>query len=395
MRTIRMHLAIRSAAVLAAAILLFTFGCVPEPENEYARGDIPDAAREIFVLNSLAESVTIIHPDAVAAGADDEECVYNNVFLAGRSPNHISHFGGRLWIVNSLDNTLTFYDEDTLEEGGKIHLDRGSNPWQLVMNGEETIGYIPCYVSGTVLRIDLSAYPDSSTEAPEAEIFASDLALPEGAGLCQNTAGRELLFVVNSNNSAAAIGPGSLSVIDTASGAVTAVDLEPAGFNPETDRGRNPQAVLVFPSLGEVHVVCTGDHPGSGHDSDDGEIVVVDIDSLAVTDRIAIGGSPNGFPAGVDPAGHRVFLANNESGITVYDYATREVIRGTEDPVLPEGTVTDSYYTGVLYDAATDLLFVSDFSGDAVHVVEGSGAFSFIRTLEGSDGPGFLLLVEE
>ncbi len=201
--------------------------------------------------------------------------------------------------------------------------------------------------------------------------------------------------MTNSNNNAETIGRGTLTVIDIKTGALISIDLEESGFDPDTQRGCNPQAVIVFEELGEVHVVCSGDHPGSGNDANDGEVVVVSMDSLKVTARIAVGGSPNAFPAGIDPAGKRVFLPNNGYGITVYNYETREVLRGAEDPIFPGEGMSGDFFTGALYDPDTDLLFVSDFTRDAVHVIEGSGNHSLVRTLPGSDGPGYLLLVEE
>lgn len=384
---------VRAIPIIMLALL--ALGCVPEPAVKTARGDVPDASREIFVLNSLAESVTLIHPDQVALGAADSDCVYNDVILTGSSPNHISFSGGVLRVINSLDNTLSFLAENTLEELGSVHLERGSNPWQLIVDSAGTTGYIPCYVSGSVLRIDLSSASEGTNLIPDPQTIAEGLSLPEGGGFGRNSSGKELLFVTNSNNNANAIGRGTLTVIDTAAGSAVSVDLEEPGFDPETDRGCNPQAVIVFEDLGEAHVVCSGDHPGSGNDTNDGTVVVVSMDSLEVTARIAVGGSPNAFPAGIDSVGKRVFLPNNGYGITVYNYKTREILRGAENPISPAEGTSGNFFTGALYDPHTDLLFVSDFTRDAVHVIEGSGEYGYVRTLPGSDGPGYLLLVEE
>jgi hypothetical protein len=64
--------------------------------------------------------------------------------------------------------------------------------------------------------------------------------------------------VTNSNNNAETIGRGTLTVIDIKTGALISIDLEESGFDPDTQRGCNPQAVIVFEELGEVHVVCSG-----------------------------------------------------------------------------------------------------------------------------------------
>ncbi|MFW5769192.1 MAG: YncE family protein [Spirochaetota bacterium] len=366
------------AAALVCIVL--AAGCPAAPGKGGTREPIPDLKREIFVLNSLAETVSIINPDAVRdpdglIAADDhieygaavdleKKPIYNDVFLVGKWPNHILHYDGKLYITSSGENIVEVYDETSFAWIGRIDLGTNSNPWMTVRKEGTSKGYVVNFAAGDVAVVDLD-----TREVLERIPAGSG---PEGAAYLN---GRLFICNTNWNQQEYGFDTGTVTVIDTVNDEVEeTIELG------ETET--NPQSVLALPDQDEIHVVCTGKN--GGDDSNDGVIVVVDADPgspgfLTITGRYSVGGSPVYSEGGLDSARGRAYLSG-VGGITAYDYTT-----GAVEPVLTADDQENDLFAGTIYDESSDIIFAADFTHDRVLALDGS-TYEVLAEIRGSDG---------
>ena len=188
--------------------------------------------------------------------------------------------------------------------------------------------------------------------------------------------------------------------------------------------GLNPQSVFILDGL--LNVICTGTNGGTaryytaeeyipagysigdlkpGTDPDDGLVIILDIsdpDSPSFLRTLPIGGSPEGFREAVDPEWKIVYLAG-VGGIQAYRYgassADYDIISSSSDMILAGDNASSDYFSGLCYDGADDVLYISFYSGDSVRSVNVGGASSSpVFTAGGSwkagDGPGRMVILE-
>jgi YVTN family beta-propeller protein len=132
---------------------------------------------------------------------------------------------------------------------------------------------------------------------------------------------------------------GTVSVIDTATGTVTAT----------IGVGSGPDGVAVDPATGTVYVANEFDKTVS----------VIDTATGTVTATIGVGTSP--FGVAVDPAAGTVFVTNSFDGtVSVIDTATQTVTA-----TIPVSSVT----SGVAVDPATHAAYVANYDDGTVSVI--------------------------
>ncbi len=381
----------------AAAVLLS--GCPQAPPGRGGeRSTMPDLKREIYIINGLAETVSIINPDAVVNPGGDitpdqyidngntvdltKREIYNDMLLVGKSPNHILYYDDKLYITSSGENIVEVYDESTFAWVGEIDLGAGTNPWMVVRAGDTNKGYVPGFAAGDVAVVNLDTYGVSARVPAGAG--------PEGAAYINGK-----VFVSNAawSQESAGFGMGTVTVIDTATDTAEAtVDI---------GEGTNPQSVIAFPGLNEVHVICTGKN--GGDDSDDGEIVIIDADPAnqdykTIKQRLFIGGSPTGGAGGVDTGRNRVYLSG-VGGLQSYDYGdgtagSAAVIHDSSDYIIVGDDPGQDFYSGVVYDPQTDVIFVTLFTYDTIIALDGE-TYDRLGEITGSDGVQFPVLSAE
>ena len=67
-----------------------------------------DDDREVFVINNLAQTLSVINADTLE--------IQNDIQLTGgSSPYSLFERDGKLYVVNSLSNTIVRFDESTLD----------------------------------------------------------------------------------------------------------------------------------------------------------------------------------------------------------------------------------------------------------------------------------------
>ncbi len=401
----RMLIPVLFAAVFVCGLVLT--GCPSDPEGKSgSRDTIPDLKREIFVINGLAETLSIVNPEAVRnpdgeIGADEyidngnsvsleKKRIYHDALLVGASPTQVLHYDGKLYVINSLDNLIDVYDESTFSWKGEIDLGTGSNPWMMVRKEGSSKGYVTNFTAGDVAVVDLDSYKVleriDAGQGPEGLAYVNDR-----------------VFVCNTNYSQEfpGFGRGTVTVIDTETDTVEkTVDIEDAGY--VEGEGSNPQSAVAFGApINEVHIICTGNN--GGDEANDGEIVVIDASSggnFEIKERVWIGGSPIYSAGSVDEVREIVYLSG-VGGLQAYKHGdgtagSIEVLHDSSGYIVEGIDIAFDFFSGTVYDEENDLIFVTLFTDDKVIALDGDpGSYEKLAEFTAGDGVQSPVLVSE
>jgi YVTN family beta-propeller protein len=346
---------------LCIIAVLFT-SCMRDPYIPPSTRNIPDAERELYVINGLAETISVIDTESRE--------IYDDVLTTGMWPNHLLFFNEQLFLVNSGDNEIVVYDETSFEEVGSVYLGSGSNPWMIIHEEGTNKGYVPNFAAGDVSVVDLKKL----TELKRIDVGKG----PEGGAYLDGK-----VYVCNTawDYQTFDFGEGTVSVIDTDKGKV----IETITV------GENPQSAISFPDLDEVHIVCTGKN--GGDDSDDGEIYIIDTTDDSVEDVLSIGGSPAWSGYGLERARNIAYLTG-VGGLMAYNYQTGEVLHDSSDYIFFGSDAESDFFSGAAVDEREGLIYCCFFSKDRIVVLDLED-YSVKETIEGSDGTQSIFLFEE
>ena len=110
--------------------------------------DMVAAGGVLYVLHTLSSQVAAYDP---ATGSVEF------LFTTGATPNRISHWDGKLFVVNSMDNNLTRYDIGLDESTTPFAaFDPGMNPWEMGID-TDGFGLVTGYMSNTLVRVSLES----------------------------------------------------------------------------------------------------------------------------------------------------------------------------------------------------------------------------------------------
>ncbi len=186
--------------------------------------------------------------------------------------------------------------------------------------------------------------------------------------------------------------------------------------------GLNPQTLMILEN--RLNIVCTGTNGGNlryftageyipddyssgdpvpGTDPDDGVILVLDLsdkDNPVYFKHLSIGGSPAGFRNSIDNINERVYLAG-VGAIHAYNFGSEDndynILNGEENPVIRAENEASDYYSSILLDSESNILYSSFYSESYLLSISVSG--SDTKPLYGNplsqrtgDGPGALAL---
>jgi hypothetical protein len=396
---------------------VFAGGCslvtAPDP-TEGGRGSDPE--RELFIVHGLAETLS-----AVALGGSGGFGVQQrDVHYLGAVPNHIATVGDTLLVTLSGQNELLRLSEDTLTEVDRLTVATGSNPMQTAHLGTAGAGDALQGIVATTnlltssLRIDDLRGRSWESAAPwNAEVGTAPQALivlPGGqpgevrvvvantgfstdrAGESPFGAGTLTVLTVRVERSG---GSGSLSVVKRIT-----VDLEVPGFDPETDSGLNPTALVDMPSVGadgQIAVVGSGVNYGAdGTGADDGTVVFLERDTLSKVARRSVGGSPgSGLHYTADNGNVFLYLAG-PSGIRSL---TRTGGSWESDAALRVDAAAGDQSLPLVGDLALfgDTLYAADFANNRIlrFGIESDGSLTLLGDINTSQGPVDLLFHQE
>lgn len=319
-------------------------------------------------MNTLAETVGLYQPDT--------DRLVANAFPVGSMPNDIAWHDGRIFVVNSGDNSVTVYDQGSFDQLGEIYLGTGRNPYSIAIAADHGAAYVANFMHNSLSVIDLTSLTQIT------EVLHSSLQTPQDVAVYQDF----VLVSSTAYQTAASFGPGSVTAFLVSDDGLTYAASFVTGDN------SNPQTMLVVPERGEVHVALTGIQS-----ADDGEVVVLDLtelpDGIEELHRLDTGGSPSIRTASWHQ-GEEVFYLSGTKGILSYhfDGDAYAVLHDSADPVLPPGG-SMSFYSGVAVDESRDMLLITDFPADSLMLLARQG-YHVVDEKRVSDGPLAPLLVE-
>lgn len=402
LRRARRVVGIISILVLASCQLFLA------PEDTGGGRSIAEPSRELFVIHSLAESLSTVPIDIEG----DPGVVDADALLTGAVPNDILRVGPLLVVVVSGENALRTIVEDRLVVSGTIDLGSGRNPMRAaslsVASPLETARWLVAVTnlftdSVTIVNIEDNVVVAEFSVGPSPQAI---LALP-------GSDDSHVRLVVSNTNfradrpSEIPYGPGSLTelvltiALEGAGAPAVSLDstrtiqIEEPDYDPNTEAGINPGELLSLAGTGEILVVGAGvNYTEGGGGADDGQVLILDRDSLAVLQRIAIGGSPATGALSADDAETALYTA----GVDGIRLLRRDASTGWETVadssltlLVPSGPSGSLFADCLVLDAH---LIVADFAGDRLLRLNANTG-SEIGTTALSDGPIALLWDDE
>lgn len=368
----------RKNTFTSAAVLFLTFllciGCDPQLTSGLREQDV---SREIFVINSLAQ--TISYYDI------DRQQLYNRSadgmpFTVGTAPNQLIYDDTRdyLYCVNSLSNSISIFDQGTLEMLDEFYLGPSINPWSMTLNDDDsTYAYVSAYVGDTIEIIDLD-----TLETVESVSIPSDASNPEQIEYHE---GHVYLSYVNYDDG------------DFLEGGILVYTVEGDSLSflkqYKVHQQANPQSFFIDENNSQLHLICTGVNES---EADDGTVEIFSIKddgSLEYADTLEIGGSPTFFPYAIDYDDSIIYLANTGGYLTSYSLQNGErepaVVHDSSSPLFEDAD--ESLFAGVaIYD---DKIMISAFSSDELLIIDEEG--ELLNEISSGDGPHYLLVQED
>ncbi len=342
---------IKYSLIIFIPVLLLS--CIkPKPFEPTVRTAAQDNKDEVFIINGLAETISIINCANLT--------IQNDVFETGLWPNHLCFNNGNGYLINSGENSIQVFDETTLTPLYSIDIGVNSNPWMTILRPETSTGYVPNFVSGDVAVVNLI----------QQQVYARIKVGtgPEGGALIETK-----LYIANTswNYEIYDFLQGTVSVINTANNQVIKT----------INTDKNPQHIIAFPARKEVHVICTGKNGGS--DSDDGKINIINTDTDTIIHTINIGGSPGAYAVHSDD---KIVYLTGVGGVQAYNFETREIVYGSANYLIAGQNPDNDFFSGITIDPIYQRIYICNFTYDKI-IVLSSVTKTKITEIQGSDGP--------
>lgn len=360
---------------LGICVAVLIGGCAlwVTPTMRDGRSDAPE--RELLVLNNLSQTVSSVLLAENGAFID----VDHDITQVGAVPGGLVAAGQEIVITLSGENRLIFLDRDRLVlSDSDIVLSPNTNPMQTVFLGAGVFATTGLF-SGRVhlSRRDGTALAVPGVAEETLRVGTAPQALIRLAGM-PDTEPRIVAAATGFDTSRPSATPfGKSSVVlfslertGSLDPVITTVKRE-ATWQDDRD-GRNVTALLdvaaVDETVDEILLIGSGINMGAGGTGkDDGTILVLHRDTLAVLQDISVGGSPGGG----------VVVARNDGGLTLF-LAGVEGITSLQRP--PGATMWDVHSSVQEYDASAGgglpllagmavwngSLYVADFGNDRI-----------------------------
>ncbi|MCZ7582811.1 MAG: hypothetical protein M5R36_05445 [Deltaproteobacteria bacterium] len=302
----------------------------------------------------------------------------NDVQLTGPSISETEVAYGKLFAVCSLSHSVIEYALDDLDIETEIGVGAGSNPLEIAFRSASR-AYLPAFQSNDVRVID----PGDDAGEPLAVIPlpAGDELPSDGGETWARPGSAEIaggkLFVALSNLGGAhtAGGPGLLAVIDPDENVVTRViELE----------GRDAAGMFLDRAADRLYVLSLGDYDEGFVGN--GKVERVDPAGGTVEAVIETGGSPAEMTVASDGI---AYLANARRGSLLrFDPSANDVLPEIDLPT-DDGL---SYASAVAADG-NGFLYVSEFNGDGLFVLDLENGAEIVGSFTVNDGPDTLSFI--
>ncbi len=361
------------STAIIIAFLMVSAGCTIDPPAGIRSA--PNLPLEAFIINNLADSISVYHPDA----GDGTGRIYNNEIITGSMPNDLFYYNGKLFVVCSGDNSIEVYRESSFEKLGEIYLGPGNNPYAIIgdPDGSSPVAFVSNLLSDSVSVINLDTHTLIDT------ISDSSLDAPQGGTIMNG-----YLFICNTAHSGgSSFGAGSVSIFDATTFEFINEVL--------TGDGSNPQSCLSFPAKDELHVFLSGSHT-----VDDGKVLILDTTPLASDNppteisTLMIGGSPKASSGSYNSSDGSVLLTGTY-GLYLYNANTNALPDPESiNPILPTSDPSGDLFSGIAFNSNNGTVLLTDFGGDALRIID-AVTYEVKHVIQTSDGPLSVHIVSE
>jgi len=270
----------------------------------------------------------------------------------------VSPSGGRVYVTNAGDGTVSVIDTSTDTVVHTIPLGTGAVPQDVVVHPDGTRAYIACAGSAFDVRVIDTATHSVATAIPVGGAATAVAVSPDGT----------VLYVASDNDA----GNGAVSVIDTATGSVTATLAV----------GAYPECIAV--SRDGAHAYVTNLAAAGQGQVFDGTVSVIDTATSTVVTSIAlasfgIGARPYRVAFSADGARAFVPVAGLEVGlVAVIDTATHSIVGSITVGPVPGGVAVSSDGT---------VLYVANYGDSTLSVIDTATEKVTATVVGGGPGP--------
>lgn len=422
--------------VILAVGALTIAGCVDvtTPETAAGRSAADDPALELLIFHGQAETLSTVTLDPRDGSI---ESITENVQELGAVPNDIvlGDSANEIMITLSGENRVLILEESTLRIADAIILPTGSNPMASVALGAEVEAARGLVATSTLFtgEIFLSDRAGRDWEVSADGAGHVDLStvgttlpvnLPLGVApqaLLSVPAGEpDTLRIVSASTAYDATRDGDnpfgeatleeywITASDSPQPTIEIMAVQSGySFGAINSTGLNPTQLTLVPTRGsqpdEIVVVGSGANlSGSdGGGSDDGRLIVLERDTLAVREDLTIGGSPGSIAMYQGSEGTRIFLAG-PAGI-------RTVFRDNTDGWTVDPSEESLVYTPAVNSLAliADVAVYSGSTGASLYATDyweskllrfeigEAGVLYLDQSFDMPQGPQGLLIVDE
>ena len=397
---------------LITLLVLLLGGCalIQGPEQGAGDGRSTEPDRELFVVHSLAETISSVE----LGSAGTLGSVRSDLQYLGAVPNHLLRVGEELIVTLSGQNELLRLDENSLKVVGRINHPAGSNPMETRHLG--TAAPLSELADGLLVtthllagRVRIDDMHNRSGSEPPPWSYSVGRAPQPLLPLPGDNSGEVRLLVANTNFSTdssrtSPFGKATLTAMvfgpseaDSPAGlemsSTETIDLEPSDFDPSVESGTNPTALIDAPGVGEVLVIGSGLNYGAGGTgSDDGVVIALDRNTLALQSRHAVGGSPGAGVLLTEGTGHRLYLGGPTGITSLYHDGTEWI----DDPRLEYEATGSGGSLPFIADIAyyDETILAADFANNRILAfgVADGGRLSLKQEVAVSQGPIALLV---
>lgn len=305
----------------------------------------------LAIINGLNETLSFIYKHG-------DDIIESNI-KTGQSPNQIIKKGNKVFIINSLSNSVIKYDFKSFAIKDEFSTGTGTNPYKGVINQEKL--YITAYLTHKLLSYDLDGNNAGSTSL---EILNEDgkTYYPFPQGIAQWNSYIFIACMYSEENGATKTrDPGRVAVYSTSSNNITGY-IE-AG-------ARDTNNVIVNNDI--LYIISSGSY-NSGF-QEDGKIETVALTNVNLEN-----------PAGISP----ITQANNSSfgSFCIYNNmvwtgnlgnGTLRYYNTTTSPWTQEASRSFpgghgmAYIPDIKYTASKNELYVTEFNGNKLYILNPS-----------------------
>ena len=327
--------------IRAAVLFLVTFlliGCgIPTPKAVSGKPYLVTVGTSSETLGCLDE------PDGT---------FQQSVTQTGQAPNDILQYNGSIYVLNSLSNSVTVYDEQTLKLTNEFSVGDNTNPYKFLILNDRL--WITAYMTHQVLVYSLGGDRQRVINLDKSGEYYP---FPEGIA----TDGSRVFAACKDSSD------------------VTAVTCNPNGGRVAVIRGDTvecyipthaPDTSNVMISGGRLYMISSGSYAGGSGFREDGIIESIALADISPTgeNMTTVHARDNSFGACLIN-GNCAFCGNLGNGkIIRYDISAAEWTQTAQLEFDGNGSL--AFISGMAFDDSRNIMWITEFNGNKLYRID-------------------------